>query len=235
MGKTLVIFDVDGTLVFSNRIDSQCFAKTYEAIYSRPFPTIDWHKYPHVTDHTIFSSVIQEQFQRVVTLEETDHFQDRFVALLEKSREKKPADFQMVPFARQIVLDLLLHPDYVVGIGTGGWKRPARLKLSHVDIPVTEIILSAADGKATREAILEEVIAGARSIHGSFRKIVYIGDAVWDVQTTRNLSIDFVGIRRHGDFHVLEQVGATRVLKDFSDRHGFFHAIENSTPPTVPN
>ena len=72
------------------------------------FPTIDWHKYPHVTDHTIFSSVIREQFQRDVTGAEIVHFQDRFVSLLERSRERKPADFKMVPFAREIVLENML-------------------------------------------------------------------------------------------------------------------------------
>ena len=35
MEKTLLIFDVDGTLVYSNRIDSQCFAATYEALYNK--------------------------------------------------------------------------------------------------------------------------------------------------------------------------------------------------------
>ncbi len=37
----LVIFDVDGTLVFSEKKDSQAFADTYQMVYNRPFPTID--------------------------------------------------------------------------------------------------------------------------------------------------------------------------------------------------
>jgi len=53
MSKTLVIFDIDGTLLYSNKVDSQCFADTYEELYSEPFPTIDWTKFPHVTDDTI--------------------------------------------------------------------------------------------------------------------------------------------------------------------------------------
>jgi len=49
----LIIFDVDGTLVFSEKLDSRCFAATYQEVYRIPFPTIDWRKYPHVSDTTI--------------------------------------------------------------------------------------------------------------------------------------------------------------------------------------
>ena len=52
--KTLIIFDIDGTLVYSNKVDSKCFSETYQQIYGEPFPSIDWRVYPHVTDHTIF-------------------------------------------------------------------------------------------------------------------------------------------------------------------------------------
>ncbi len=234
MGKTLVIFDVDGTLVFSNRVDSQCFAQIYETIYGKPFPSIDWRKYPHVTDHTIFNSVIEEHFGRSATQDEIGHFQDHFVSLLEKKRVENPEEFQQVPRARETILALMADPEYVVGIGTGGWKRPAHLKLSHVQIPANQLFVSAADGKVTREAILEEVIADAVSHHAVFKKIVYVGDAVWDVQTTRNLSLDFVGIRRNGDLHVLHEAGATCVLQDFSDHQLFIQAIQDAVPPGPP-
>ena len=33
----LIIFDVDATLVYSNKLDSKAFAQTYEDIYQLPF------------------------------------------------------------------------------------------------------------------------------------------------------------------------------------------------------
>lgn len=231
MGKTLIIFDVDGTLVYSNRIDSQCFATTYQSIYKQPFPSIDWRRFPHVTDHTIFKTAIKEHFEREVTEEEIHEFQNQFVGLLEQKRESDPGEFLAVPHARNAIVQLLDSPEFVVGIGTGGWSRPAHLKLRHVQIPVDELYVSAADGKETREAILEEVIVNATSHHSSFDKIVYIGDAVWDVQTTRNMSLDFIGIRREGDLHVLHELGATQVLQDYSNHDLFLDAIRSATPP----
>lgn len=231
MQKTLIIFDIDGTLVFSNRIDSQCFAETYTAIYRRPFPSIDWRRYPHVTDHTIFNAVLQEHFNRLAEPEEITVFQNHFVSMLERNRLERPSEFLPVPHAVETVLHLLDQEQMAIGIGTGGWRRPACLKLHHVGIPVERLYLSAADGQETREAITQEAIRQAEAVHGGFDRVVYVGDAVWDVQTTRNLSLNFIGIRRNGDLEVLQKAGATIVLKDFSNREQFLDAVQRATPP----
>lgn len=229
--KTLIIFDIDGTLVFSNKVDSQCFAETYDKVYGRPFPSIDWRRYPHVTDHAIFHSVIREQFGRPCEPGEIEAFQNHFVELLEQKRKEQPEGFREVPGARETVLRLLGHPDYAVGIGTGGWHRPACLKLNHVNIPLENIYLSAADGKETRKAIIEEAVHFSKQKHRSFERIVYVGDAVWDVRTTRNMSMNFVGIRKDGDVDVLRREGAAVVLEDFSDHDAFLRAVQTAVPP----
>ena len=227
----LIIFDVDGTLVYSNRVDSRCFALTYERLYERPFPSIDWTRYPHVTDTSIFSSVIEEQFQREVEPGEIDHFTDHFVAALREMRDKQPQEFRSVPGARAAVLNLLQSDGFTVGIATGGWKRPARLKLQHVGIPEQGLFFSGADGKVTREAIIEEVIDGVKAASIEYERVVYIGDAIWDVTTTRNLQMDFVGIRRNKDVEHLFRVGATQVITDYLDFDHFLEAIQKATPP----
>ncbi|GJM36367.1 MAG: hypothetical protein DHS20C18_53680 [Saprospiraceae bacterium] len=229
--KILVIFDIDGTLVYSNRVDSQCFADAYQTIYRRKFPSIDWQRYPHVTDTTIFDAVIHEHFQRPSDPEEVRLFQDAFVRLILEKRDTEPEAFQEVPGARQAVLNLLEHPGYEVGIATGGWERPARVKLTHVAIPHEQINFRGADGLIRREDIIQHVID--RSVNGGsrFRKIVYIGDAIWDVQTTRNMQLDFIGIRREGDAAVLQEAGADQVLVDYGDFEGFCRAVAVARPP----
>ena len=184
-----------------------------------------------MTDHTIFNAVIKEHFNRLATAEEIDVFQNHFVGLLELGRKERPAEFLPVPHAPETVASLLSDERFAVGIGTGGWGRPARLKLRHVGIPVEPLFLSAADNKETREDITNDAIRQAEKQHGRFERIVYVGDAVWDVRTTRNLSMNFIGIRRNGDVDVLKEIGATWVLKDFSNQSLFMDAIEKATPP----
>ncbi|PHN06589.1 HAD family hydrolase [Flavilitoribacter nigricans] len=229
----LIIFDLDGTLVYSNRIDSRCFAETYANIYGQEFPSIDWHVYPHVTDTSIFSTVIREQFGREVDPAEVETFQEAFVRLLRQRRQEQPEEFCMVPGARDLVHYLHERHDYAVGIATGGWQRPAILKLDHVGINRQPIYLRGADGLHRREEILETVRTQAMAAHPAIRKVVYVGDAKWDVTTTRNLSMDFIGIRREGDHDHLFREGATQVVSDYLDGPGFLRAVEQASPPVM--
>lgn len=230
---TLIIFDLDGTLVYSNKIDSRCFAETYHRIYGREFPSIDWHVYPHVTDTSIFATAIQQQFDREVDPKEVVRFQDAFVGLLQQRRTENPDDFRVVPGARELVHHLHEHPTYAVGIATGGWQRPAVLKLDHVGINRDPIYLRGADGFHRREDILEFVQGKAMESHPAIEKVVYVGDAKWDVTTTRNLNMDFIGIRREGDHDHLLREGATQVVSNYLDPDDFLRQVASACPPFI--
>ena len=233
--KTLIIFDVDGTLVHSNKVDSRCFADTYQKVYGKPFPTIDWTKYPHVTDTSIFQTVIREQFNRDPASGELDAFVEQFTAALHKLRIERPQDFMEVPGAKAAMDRLLEDDSFIVGIATGGSEKPARLKLRHVGIAEQEIHLSGADGKETREGIIERVFDMVETAKLSYSRTVYIGDAIWDVETTRNMQLDFVGMRIRRDIEVLRNIGAEQVVTDYLDYTAFLEAVDKAKPPRLIN
>ena len=231
MKKKLIIFDIDGTLLYSNKIDSQCFADTYEKVYQSKFPTIDWTKYPHVTDDTIFKTVIQNHFQREASAGEMHDFQNEYVSSLQATRIKQPHEFKEVPNSRKTIEHLLENDVYEVGIATGGWRRPAMVKLNHIGIPTSNLYMSFADGNPTREDIIKGVFQQTDAKEMSFEKVVYIGDAAWDVRTTRNMNLPFIGVRREGDFDVLKKLGAQTIISDYKDFDLFLSAIESSETP----
>ncbi|MFT4760876.1 MAG: phosphoglycolate phosphatase-like HAD superfamily hydrolase [Paraglaciecola sp.] len=230
MKKTFLIFDIDGTLLYSNKIDSQCFAETYQKIYNIPFPTIDWTKFPHVTDDTIFKTAYRNHFQKEVEQAEMEDFKEAFVSLLNERRNESPEEFKEIPFSKITVDKLLEDDNFEIGIGTGGWLKPAMVKLSHVGIPHERLQMGTADGNLTREDIVKEVLGKAQK-QFSFDEVVYVGDARWDVKTTRNLNMKFIGIRRNGDHDALLKLGATQVLSNFSNYDKFLLAIKNAAPP----
>lgn len=232
--KILVIFDVDGTIVYSERRDSQCFAQTYQTIYGKPFPTIDWLQYPDVTDTVIFSTVIRDHFQREVEADELTIFQDHFVEGLAAMRSLVPEGFRMVPAARELIDHLHEDPAYVVGLATGGWERPAMFKLDYMGINTEPMIRSFADGKHTREAIIREVLEEVERQRLPVSKVVYIGDAIWDVRTTRAMDLPFVGIRWRGDHAVLQREGVGQVLTNYQDFAEFKRALLLAEPPANP-
>lgn len=229
--KTFLLFDIDGTLLHSDRLDSQCFAASYEAVFARPFPSIDWSRYPHVTDHVIFRTVFTRHFGRAASAEERRTFEAHYLAGLRDQRQCRPEQFREVPGARALWEELSRSDRYLTGIATGGWRAPARLKLDHVGIHPDPLYAGYADGMETRDDILRTAIELARRDH-TLDRVVYIGDAIWDVRTTQRMKIPLVGVRHRGDHEVLTTVGARFVIDDYRDPTLFFRIVEQAASAT---
>ncbi|MEM1217028.1 MAG: HAD hydrolase-like protein [Bacteroidota bacterium] len=224
--KTFLLFDIDGTLLFSNAIDSRCFADSYEQVFGNAFPTIDWRQYPHVTDHVIFRTVFTQHFERKPTAAERDRFETHYLDQLNTKRLAQPERFREVPGAAHCWQQLAADPRFVLGIATGGWRAPAHVKLRHVGIPIPPHA-GYANNMERREDILQAAIDSARAAH-DIDRIVYFGDAVWDVTTTQNMGIPLIGIRRKGDTQLMTDLGVSHVFSDYLDQQAIHAAIANS-------
>ena len=222
-----VIFDIDGTLVHSNKIDSQCFADTYQTVFGRAFPSINWLDYPHVTDDTIFGTVFKKHFSRLATDAEKQNFQENFVANILAERDRRPEAFHEVPGARAMIASLSQDQRYRVGIATGGWQAPARVKLDFVGINFAEMPAGYADGNPTRPDIIRMAINQAKAKYGEPEKIVYVGDAIWDLTTCREMQLPLIGIRVKGDLDFFTERGVKFVFSGYQNLTAFKEAIES--------
>lgn len=223
--KTLVIFDIDGTLLFSNSLDSRCFGKSYERVFGKKFPSLDWNDFPHVTDHTIFNKAYQDHFGEVCSPESRLAFEADYIELMKEERDVTPHEFCEVPGAKDLIDQLHGLDRYEVGIATGGWRNPAIFKLDHVKINYDPIYASYADNMETRQDIVQDSINQAKD-HHSINKVVYIGDAEWDVLTTNQMNIPLIGIRRTGDHSKLLDLGVEHVFSDYLDSFAFIKTID---------
>ena len=230
-GKTLVLFDIDGTLLYSEGHDSRCFARSYQSVFGRPFPTIDWTRFTEVTDHVIFRTAFHDHFGRYPTAAERDTFEDHYLAGLRQMRRDRPGDFREVPGAGALWRTLSADPRFVTGIATGGWQRPAAVKLAHVGLPPDVAYAGYANGMFSRVDILNEAIGKARRRH-RIERVVYVGDAVWDVTTTAKMQLPLIGIRRRGDHDALRRHGARYVLTDYRDATAFHTLLDTTLPQT---
>lgn len=227
----LTIFDIDGTLLFSNKIDSELFAETFQSKYGQEFPSIDWNYFPHVTDHTIFTTAYAEVHEEMPTAKEISDFQDEFAERILLAREQKPEAFLAVPGVQQLFHTLRQSPNYHLAIATGGWGKPARIKLEHVGLLRDDLVISAADDQPTREDIVYQARALCQDKNYRWKSEVYIGDASWDVRTCRNLALPFIGLRREGDHEILLEQGAKRVFSDYNEQGAFFEALHAAEVP----
>ena len=221
-----VIFDIDGTLVHSNKVDSQCFSDSYTSVFDQPFPSIDWRDYPHVTDDTIFNTVFKNQFSRLPSASEKQAFQDHFVDNILMAREREPAAFSEVPGARAMMESLSQNDRYRVGIATGGWQAPAQIKLNFVGIDFAKMPAGFADGNPTRPDIINTAIHQGKAFYGTPTKIVYVGDAIWDLTTCREMKIPLIGIRVRGDLEFFKEKGLEYVFSGYENMEDFQKAID---------
>ena len=229
--KTLIIFDIDGTMVYSESRDSLCFGQAYRETFGKPFPTLDWTHFSSVTDTSIFGEAYRSQFQKEVAPELFDQFFERYLELLRLKRQEDTDHSLPIPGILELIkfIEADKHTEYA--IATGGWESAAKLKLRHIGLEIDHIPLVGADGRETREEIL--TLAESRAIKnwGTFDRIVYVGDAIWDVQTTRNLKMNFIGVRWRSDFEVLTASGAQTVISNYLDQESFFLAVQNACAP----
>lgn len=229
--KTLIIFDIDGTLLFSNKEDSRIFSRAFEDQFGFRIGSINWHDYPHVVDTVILQAAFEIAGKTMPEPTEIETFKDHYVAMLENGRKVNPKGFMEVKGARQLIEHLIAADEFEVGIATGGFRKPAFVKLRHVGIPTETLMMNFADNCYSREQIIEGVLEQAEPIQDQIQKTVYIGDALWDVKTTRNLNMPFIGIKPPDQVHELLDAGARHVISHYEDIAGFLDLCKQSEPP----
>jgi beta-phosphoglucomutase-like phosphatase (HAD superfamily) len=129
----LIMFDLDGTLVDSNAIDSQCYLQALVDVFSFDLDKIDrnWGNYPQITDAGILQTLCQTELGRDPTPGELYAYQQRFLELLIIAVSQKP--LQSIAGASEILDSLNADPHYAIllrrgsanAIATGEWKQTA--------------------------------------------------------------------------------------------------------------
>lgn len=224
-GKTLILFDIDGTLLYSDKVDSQCFANSYQATFDRKFPTIDWTKFTEVTDHVIFRTAFHDHFGRYPSEAEREIFEEHYLGALTQVRGENPSEFREVPGAAAFWRRLEADDRYLTGVATGGWQKPAAVKLAHIGLPAAPPYGSYANNHFSRVDILQRAIDLASAEH-QVNRVIYFGDAVWDVTTTRKMALPLIGVRYRGDHDKLQVHGHDRIITNYDEPEDVHRMIE---------
>lgn len=228
MSKTLVLFDVDGTLTATGDSDMRCYAVTFEKVFGMPLPSLDWHAYNYVTDSGVLGEVLEQRRGSFVTQDELERFEAALVAELEAAYKANADAFHEIPGARRLLQEIADRDDFHAGLATGCMKQSALFKLSKIGVDADSMPGGFANDSVLREEILEHAINRAGL---TTNDIVYVGDSPWDVRAAAALNIGFIGIARQVNVQRLQAAGATVFFRDYSDPGAFFEAVRSAPVP----
>jgi phosphoglycolate phosphatase-like HAD superfamily hydrolase len=190
----LAVFDIDGTLVKENRVEDGCFIEALREGFGFDDVDPDWTRYRDVTDSGLVAELCVRRLGKAPDLETLRRFRDLYSRLLIDRLE--PGDGSEIAGAGVFVAKLRAHPEWRVSIATGNFLRLALHKLRRAGIPALDVPIATAEDSSRRVDLIRLAIARAQDEYGvrSFRHVVSIGDAPWDLRAARELQMPFVAI-----------------------------------------
>lgn len=191
-----VIFDIDGTLVESSGFEDDLYIAAVRDVLGDVCIRKAWNTYRHVTDTGILRQIMEENRTRGKDRIRGEHrtrgeqsirevrsrFGDMVSQYLRNGGECDPK-----AGATELIEALRAVPDFAVGFATGGWGHTARMKLEHAGLNPEHAVLASSDDGHERTAITQKCLDTLDAMGNSFQRIVYVGDAEWDVQATQEL------------------------------------------------
>lgn len=188
MQQTLIVFDIDGTLTNSMHIHHEAFMLALEKIGVTNYVPFQ-RKFKHFTD----SFVVRDIYQFCTGSPLTQDLYSKFSESLSEEISKKK--IQVLEGAADLVSNLQGSKMVDVCFATGSLLKPALHKLSSANIAFEEEVVASSDNIEERENIVKLSIEKAKNHYNkNFDRIVSIGDGIWDLETAKNLGLEFIGI-----------------------------------------
>jgi phosphoglycolate phosphatase len=205
MNSKLVLFDIDGTLVYHvgpGKWESQ-YAHGFKVAYGMD-PTWEMGKYNGGVEKQVAEDILRDHGVA------NDEFKKHYPKYLEAMHEyllevsKNGPLYHIIEPARELVVKLYGRKDIVLGILTGNAERIAHWKLDHVELSKYFSFGLYGDVADSRIALAKTAIREAQAkLHMTFapQDIVVIGDTVHDIRCGK--AIGAVTIAVTTGMHVL--------------------------------
>ena len=224
----LVMFDIDGTLTETVKVDEECFVRSLTEVCGFTDIETDWSRYQHTTDSGIFVEIHEARTGRPPSAAEVSHFRLHFVDLLVQASSESA--FAPIQGASRLLSGLACSAEHRVSLSTGGWRDSARLKMASAGMCFDDCPAASADDAHDRESLMRFSMQRAVERYGAqFVSTVYVGDGIWDARACHALGIPFIGIGSGERAARLSSEGAVRVFQDYSDADLFVESLDEIT------
>lgn len=220
MTRTLVLFDIDGTLVLTGRAGVRGMNAAFADLYGRP-DALDQVPIAGRTDRAIVGSVF-EAMAVAVTDPAVARLRDAYLERLRVAIDEPTTHAKgVLPGVTALVDALERMPGVAVGLLTGNFAGGAAIKLGHFDLWRRFAFGAFGDRHADRRDLLplaidEAARAGVSGI--APERVVVIGDTPLDVDCANAHGARAIGVATGPfDCDALERAGAGLVVETLDD------------------
>jgi len=216
--RTLIIFDVDGTLIDATEIDNDCFDRAFQETTGVALTASVWSQFKEVTAQAIVYQNLGDTWPDILST--AGRVRDSFLSKLSTGHALNPTSIRAFPDTIGLIASLRESSDSNVAIAAGCWRETAHFKLKAAGFDLSDIPFACASDCYSRAEIIS---LAAQRAGIPVNRAVYVGDGVWDLKATQQLEIPFIGVGRKVD--ALRQAGAKYTL-DSLNADALWRALE---------
>lgn len=228
MTQTLILFDVDGTLLLSGGAGTRALTRAFEELFGVPdgFTGIP---VAGRTDPLIFGEALSRA-RLTAGASARERFQNRYCDLLEEEIVHPGPRKGVMPGVRTLLAELATRPEIWCALLTGNFARAARIKLEHFELWPFFACGAYGDDAPERDHLVPIAVERARKRGAEVRvpnQVIVVGDTPADVRCARAAGARAIAVATGGfDQPALDACGASAVLADLSDTAAFVDLVE---------
>lgn len=228
MATTLLLFDIDGTLIRGSRAGQVAYAR---AIHGWLGILVDLNgiQFSGRTDLLILGDILT-RYGQARELALTPEMEAAYVRHFAEALSDDPGT--VCPGVRELLHVLSGRAGMQLAIGTGNLERVARMKLAVHRLETYFETGGFGSDAAAREDVIAAGIARTEARRGvRFDRIVVLGDTPHDVVAAHANDVHSLGVATGSfDQDTLRQAGATVIMPDLAGTDAVIRAIE-ALPP----
>jgi phosphoglycolate phosphatase len=225
--KTLLLFDIDGTLLRAEDASRKTIIKTFKGLYGIK-RSIDDISFTGRTDPAIFQDVAERLLGRTLPDGELALVVERYLALL-PGELRRLASFRLMPGVARLLPLLDAMEGCVLGLETGNLEPAAYMKLRRGGIDGHFTLGGFGSDSDDRTEIVRLGIERARRLDHSLipeENIFLVGDSRYDIAAGRELGINTLAVcTGHTGPGLLLAESPSCILPDLSDTAYFLRCI----------
>ena len=226
MKRKLLLWDIDGTLITTQRAGRRALTRTLKVIFSID-SDLSFLEMAGRTDPFIIQQIFKN-FGITITEKATHDFFEAYFGFLQE--ELSTAGGSMHPGILNILELARQRADISQGLLTGNLERGAKIKLVQYDLwRYFEFGAFGNDG-ATRNDLGPQALRRATKLHGvDFPpdNVFVIGDTPHDIACGKAIGAKTIAVATGGSsLEELQAAEPTAVLKDLSDAKAFFRIVD---------